>query len=111
MESSQIKQILFDRYIKPTTYERKKFIGIEIEMPIVNLNRQAVEFDNIHRITELFIKYFDFEVSGIDDEGNIYSATSNENGDILSYDCSYNNLELSFGKETNLFTVKDRFTR
>lgn len=110
MENSDIKQLLFDRYIKPTMSDRKSYIGIEIEMPIVNLNKEAVDFENIHKITKKFIEHFDFEVSGIDDEGNIYSTINKENGDILSYDCSYNNLELSFGKETNLMTVKDRFT-
>lgn len=32
-----------------------------------------------------------------------------KNGDLLSYDCSYNNLELSFGRETSLFAISDRF--
>lgn len=30
-------------------------------------------------------------------------------GDILSYDCSYNNLELSLGKEKELFAIQRRF--
>ena len=109
METNEIKQLLFDRYIKPTKRERKCCIGIEIEMPIVNLNKEAVDFDNVHSITRKFIEHFGFEVAGIDDEGNIYSASNKENGDIFSYDCSYNNLELSFGKECNLFTVWERF--
>ena len=109
MEINEIKQLLFDRYIKPTKRERTCCMGIEIEMPIVNLNKEAVDFDNIHTITKKFIEHFNFDVAGIDEEGNIYSAADKENGDILSYDCSYNNLELSFGKECNLFTVWERF--
>ncbi len=111
MDHNDIKQLFFDRYIKPTMSVRKCFIGIEIEMPIVNLNREAVDFDNVHRTTRRFIDYFGFDISGIDEDGNIYSAQDKNNGDILSYDCSYNNLELSFGKECNLFVVWERFQK
>lgn len=109
MESKIIRELLYKRYIEPTKQNAKKYVGVEIEMPIINLSEKAVDFEVVHTITDSFIKHFDFDVTGIDDEGNIYSATSSVNGDILSYDCSYNNLELSFGKESNLYTIQTRF--
>lgn len=110
MELEFIRQQLYKRYIEPTKKTRNEYIGVEIEIPIVNLNKQAVDFEIIHTITDSFINKFNFEASGIDDEGNIYSAINSSNGDILSYDCSYNNLEFSFGKEKNLYIVQKRFT-
>lgn len=109
MDLQLVREQLYKRYIEPTKRERKKFIGVEIEMPIVNLSKKAVNFDVVHTITDSFIKHFNFNVSGTDDEGKIYSASSPLNGDILSYDCSYNNLELSFGREQNLYDIQKRF--
>lgn len=110
MEREFIRNQLYKRYIEPTKKERKEYIGVEIEVPIINLEKKAVDFETVHRITHRFIKQFDFTATGIDDNGNINSATTSLNGDILSYDCSYNNLELSFGKENNLYNIKKDLT-
>lgn len=109
MESTLIEKLLYQKYIEPTKRKKTEYIGVEIEIPILNLDKKAVSFDIVHKITELFINNFSFKKSGIDDDGNIYSATNNINGDILSYDCSYNNLEFSFGKELNIYTIQKRF--
>lgn len=109
MNTDEVKQLLFDRFIKPTINNPNNYIGVEIEMPILNLDKKPVNFEIVHNITEKFIEHFDFLPVGIDEDGNIYSAKSSQNSDILSYDCSYNNLELSFGKEENLFEIQKRF--
>ena len=93
MELELIRQQLYRRYIEPTKVKREKYIGVEIEMPIVNSSKNAVDFEVIHAITKRFISHFKFTVVGTDDDGNIYSAQNPINGDILSYDCSYNNTE------------------
>ncbi len=110
MTEEYIVSKLYEKYIKPTEGNRDNFIGVEIEMPIVNLNREAVDFAVVHRLTGAFCNHFDFSVSGTDDEGNANAAENRQNGDILSYDCSYNNLELSFGRESDLNVIGKRFT-
>ena len=109
MDREYVREQLYQKYIAPTKKSREKYIGIEIEMPIVNLEKQAVDFSVIHNITDRFMEQFQFHEAGIDDEGNIYSITEDVHGDILSYDCSYNNLELSLGKETELYAIQRRF--
>lgn len=109
MEQELIIERLYQKYIEPTKKKREDYIGIEIEMPIVNLQKEAVDFDVVFAVTDKFIEHFQFQVSGRDDDGYIYSAVSSVNGDILSYDCSYNNLELSMGKERQLHTIYQRF--
>lgn len=111
VQQELVKQRLYNKYIEPTKKKREAYIGIEIEMPILNLNKEAVEFENIHRITQNFMKKFGFKIQSIDDEGNINAAVDQETGDILSYDCSYNNLELSFGKGKDISTLHDRFKK
>ena len=100
---------LYKKYIEPTKANREHYIGVEFEMPIVNLDGKAVDFSLVHKMTRRFIDRFDFEVIGIDDAKNVYACQSKENGDIFSYDCSYNNLELSFGKESDLNIIYARF--
>ncbi|MCD8356443.1 MAG: glutamylcysteine synthetase [Clostridia bacterium] len=109
MNETIVRERLYQRYITPTKKERDKYIGIEIEMPIVNLKREPVDFAVVHEITAVFMQKFGFTVAGIDDEGKVYSAERKETSDILSYDCSYNNLELSLGKRKNLIDICNCF--
>ena len=104
-----IRQELHDKFIKPTN-ARKNFIGIEIEIPIINLDKNPVNFDIVHKITSEFEdSYGDFKKDGIDYEGNVFSLKNEQTGDIVCYDCSYNNIEFAMGREKDLFTINDRF--
>ena len=109
VDKALVQEKIYEKYIGATKKNRKKYIGIEVEMPIVNLDKQAVDFARIHELTAKFMGHFQFEVMSRDDEGNIHAAIHPGNGDILSYDCSYNNLELSFGKEKTLQALYQRF--
>jgi gamma-glutamylcysteine synthetase len=109
MEKQIVMEKLYEKYIEPTTKEKKNYIGVEIEIPILNLHKEAVDFDVVHQVTDRFLEQFHFAVANRDEEGNICAAVHEENGDILSYDCSYNNLELSFGKEKDLNEINKRF--
>lgn len=109
MKESIVAKALYERYIAPTKKKRQKFVGIEIEMPIINLNGDAVDFSVIHKLTGVFAEHFRMDASSVDDEGNICALQNNETGDILSYDCSYNNLEISLGKERDINKLQNRF--
>lgn len=109
MDRSIVLDALYNRYITPTKKKRKNYIGIEIEMPIVNLNVQAVDFSVVHRLTEAFASKFQMDAVDVDDNGQITSLQDPHNGDNYSYDCSYNNLELSMGKEQDLNILFGRF--
>lgn len=111
IEEKLIEEELYKKYIEPTKKKRNDYIGIEIEIPILNYKKQAVNFQTVFEVTDQFMKEFGFRAEGIDDEGHIYSAVNPQNGDILSYDCSYNNLELSLGKEVDLHTLYQRFQK
>ena len=111
MTQNVIDKAIFDKYILPTKGKTKKFIGIEIEMPVVNLNKEAVDENVIFALSEAFKKEFSFEVISRDAEGNANSLQNDESGDNLSFDCCYSNLELSLGKGENLHEIKERFDR
>jgi gamma-glutamylcysteine synthetase len=111
IKEEDVKEALYKKYIEPTKHKKGKYIGIEIEMPIINLAKAPVEFENVHKVTEAFIDKFNFDEINCDDEGNIYNAGDSKTGDILSYDCSYNNLELSLGKGNNINELNERFKK
>lgn len=106
----ELEQAIYQKYIVPTKRKRTKAVGIEIELPIVNLEKKPVDFALVHEMTGAFIDRFGFTKTHRDDNGDIYSAESPETGDGLSYDCSYNTLEFSFGVEENLHIIWARFT-
>ena len=105
-----IREKICQMFLESTKRSKKEYIGIEIEIPIINLNKEAVDFDIVHRVTESFKNHFNsFEVEGIDYDGNVYALRNSENDDIVCYDCSYNNIEFAMGKEEDLFTINERF--
>ena len=104
----EIRQAIYDKYIAPTKKERPDYIGVEIEMPVVNLGGQSVDEAVSISVAEKFTEYFGFTPEGHDSNGELTSSKHSPTGDILSFDCCYSNLELSFGKAASLFEVKDR---
>ncbi|WP_458455144.1 hypothetical protein [Methanobrevibacter sp.] len=109
ISNEQIRSKLYEEFIKPTN-QKKNYIGIEIEIPIINLNKEAVDFDVVHKITEKFQNHYsDFKKDGVDYEGNVFALKNPKTDDIVCYDCSYNNIEFAMGKEKDLFTINDRF--
>ena len=104
-----VRNKLYDEFIKPTN-QKKNFIGIEIEIPIVNLDKKAVDFEVVHEVTRKFQNYYsDFKADGIDYDGNVFALKNPKNDDIVCYDCSYNNIEFAMGREKDFFTINDRF--
>ena len=105
-----VKYKLYNELIMPTT-QKKNYIGVEIEIPIINLDKKAVNFDVVHKVTDEFQnEYPDFKTDGIDFDGNVFSLKNSKTDDILCYDCSYNNIEFAMGKEKDLFSINERFS-
>ena len=107
--NTALDQAVYEKYIAPTNRPRPPAVGVELEFPVVNLTGGPADHALIHRVTEAFVSRFGFENQKLDDEGNIYSAEERKTGDCLSFDCSYNTLELSFGKESDIGVIEERF--
>ncbi len=109
MTKDQLDGAIYEKYIAPTRNKRESSIGIEIEMPIIDLSGNAVREEIVIDAADRFREHFSFEISSQDDNGNVNSMTDKNSGDNLSFDCSYSNLELSFGKAGDLNEVYKRF--
>ena len=105
----RLNRAIWHKYIIPTQREPGPYVGVEFEFPIVNRDRQPVDFGVVHALCDAFVQRFGLDHAKFDDDGYIYNAFSSRSGDDLSFDCSYNTLELSFGKEENINDLYDRF--
>ena len=107
-----IREKLSQQFLESTKKDDGEYVGIEIELPIVNLNKEAVDFNVVHKVTTEFMENFkSFKVEGVDYDGNVYALKDDLTGDMLCYDCSYNNIEFAMGKEENIFKVNERFSK
>ncbi|MBR1739107.1 MAG: glutamylcysteine synthetase [Ruminococcus sp.] len=109
MNSEQLSNALYEKYIAPTDKNRESFIGIEIELPVVDLSGRPVSEELVIKTADTFREHFGFDPEGKDADGNVNSMSDRESGDNLSFDCSYSNLELSLGKGRDLNVLHQRF--
>ena len=107
----EIREAIYKKYIVPTLARRERSIGVEIEMPIINLSGKPVEESVAHRLAAAFGKKFGFGVAARDADGNVYNLVDSASGDSLSFDCCYSNLELSMGKRKTIFEIKESFDK
>lgn len=101
-------EIIFDRFIAPLKKPRCNYIGIEIEMPIVNLNGKTDKTACIEAVDRA-VKHFGFTPHHFDDDGICHEAVCDDTGDVFSFDCSYNNFEISLGRVRTLHEAQARF--
>lgn len=104
-----MREKIYERYIKPTRRNRTNLVGLEFEFPIVNCKKIPVSFSVVHDMTEQFVQEFSFSDISRDDDEYIYLAVEPITGDGISFDCSYNTLEFSFGADSDMNRLYDRF--
>ena len=109
-ESKYITNALDARFFAPLRRPRTRRVGVELEFPVWNLKPgAAADFDAVHEATNEFLARFSFHDIFHDDAGALYRAHDPSTGDELSFDCSFNTLELSFGPDENILEVRRRF--
>ena len=103
------QELIYDRFIAPLKKPRASYIGIEIEMPIVNLSGAKTEKAVCIDAVEKAIAHFGFSPQKYDDNGVCHEAVCDDTGDVFSFDCSYNNFEISLGRVRTLHEAQARF--
>ena len=98
------------RFFAPLRRRRTRRVGVELEFPVWNrAPGAATDFAAVHAATDEFLSRHPFSEQTRDDEDAIYRAADPATGDELSFDCSYNTLELSFGPGESLVETQRRF--
>ena len=106
-----VHEAIYQKYIAPTARKAGAYVGVELEFPLVNLSRRPVDIPAVQTVVAGFAERFGFSQQVRDDNGNLYSLTEPVTGDNLSFDCSFNTLELSFGKEESIYELYERFSQ
>ena len=103
------QNLIYDHFIIPTERKRTSYIGIEIEMPIVNLNGEKTDKTVAVNAIKRAIDHFGFTPNKFDDNGVCHEAVCTDTSDVFSFDCSYNNFEISLGRVRTLHEAQARF--
>ena len=109
--NDRIYSALYAKYIEPTKAEKKQYIGVEIEMPVLDTAGKPADKYKIFGTFGRFTEKLGFVPQYSDTDGNVISAQESQTGDIMSFDCSYTNLELSFGRAVTLGEIYGRFKK
>ena len=102
------KQYFIENYIDK--FKESDYVGVEIEMPIINLNIPYI-VDN-YVVEELFLNFLnnnDFRVENYDNNENIISIKNIKTNDTISLEYSFNTIELSLGKELKIDKLQEKF--
>ncbi|OQB14730.1 MAG: hypothetical protein BWY15_00881 [Firmicutes bacterium ADurb.Bin193] len=101
--------IIQNRFILP--FGKKTFgnIGVELEFPLINMDKKPVAAEVANGLLEYFLKN-GFRVEAKTSDNNP-AFISNDFGDVLSFDNSYNNFEFSLDFGDSLCSAADRFYR
>ena len=103
------QNLIYDRFISPLQKPRSNYIGIEIEMPVVNLSGGKTDKSVSISAVNKAMKHFGFTPQKFDDDGICHEAVCGDTGDVFSFDCSYNNFEISLGRVRTLHEAQARF--
>ena len=89
--------------------KQKGNVGVELEFPLINMEKKPVSLTVAQNLLDSFLeKGFKAEETTIDGKN---AFISNDAGDVLSFDNSYNNFEFSMNYGPSLCDIAERFCR
>lgn len=103
------EKIIYDSFLK--SFEQKNIgnVGCELEFPLVNTKKKDIDVSVARGLLTFLIEKHGFKTD-IEENGVVLFVTD-KNGDCISYDNSYNNIEFSMMYSDNLLHIKERFDR
>lgn len=105
---SRAEELIYHYFIDKFHAKTNQYVGVEIEMPVVNLAKQPVEPEFAQAMVDLLVKSFGFKSIRFTQEGYPIEAV-NETGDTFSFETSLNTIEFSMGKRKSIKEIADNF--
>ena len=99
--------IIRRRFIRPLEGKRTGIIGVELEFPLVNDAKKPIDINIALSLLEHFL-HCGFSVAERTEDGHP-AFIENSDGDVLSFDNSYNNFEFSMNCGNDLMAIASRF--
>ncbi len=107
---SRAEELIYHHFIEKFIGKAKQYVGVEIEMPVVNLAKQPVEPEFAKAMLDLLAKRFGFRPITFTLDGFPIEAV-NDNGDVFSFETSLNTIEFSMGRKKSIKEIADSFYR
>ena len=69
MKQFDIDKAIYEKYIVPTKHKTGYMIGIEFEIPILNMSQEKIDFSVIQKVVLALREAFDLNIEKRDDNG------------------------------------------
>lgn len=102
-----VEELFVNKFIQKI--RKSKYVGIEIEMPLVNMIQPYKVDKKI--VQELFKELLksDFIITSYDNDNNIISIKNVNTNDTICMEYSWNTIEFSIQKELSIYKLIDKF--
>lgn len=100
---------IYNEYVLPLKSKRSVKVGVEIEIPILNLNCFIVDHGVVDSIFDDLVNIDGFAVLKRDNDGNIIAVEDRVSKDQISLEYSYNIIEFSLNCSVDINTLSERF--
>ena len=104
------RELLRERYFTNLKHSNDLFVGIELELPIVKLTGEAVDFSVVFALFDEMIEKLPLSIEKSDDNGQAIQLVSDENNDRILFEVGYNTIEFAFDKAETIGEVEQRFS-
>ena len=103
------RELLRERYFTNLKESNDLFVGIELELPIVHLTGEAVDFSVVFALFEALVDQLSLSIEKTDAHGQAIQLVSDENEDRILFEVGYNTIEFAFDKAETIGQVETRF--
>ena len=107
--NDKLSENIYNTFLDPISIKKQSFIGIELEFPVINLDKKPVDIIMLQKIMSFLISNCNFKKLATDTDGKIYSIKNTKTKDIICFECSYNTLEFSMYRDENIINISKRF--
>ncbi|GHU40537.1 hypothetical protein FACS1894193_02930 [Bacilli bacterium] len=103
------RELLCERYFTNLKQSDDLFVGIELELPIVHLTGDAVDFSVVFALFDEMVEKLPLSIEKTDDNGQAIQLISDDTDDRILFEVGYNTLEFAFDKAEKIGQVEMRF--
>ncbi|GAX48137.1 glutamate-cysteine ligase family protein [Lactococcus reticulitermitis] len=103
------RELLRERYFTNLKQSDDLFVGIELELPIVHLTGDAVDFSVVVALFDEMVEKLPLSIEKTDDNGQAIQLISDDTDDRILFEVGYNTLEFAFDKADKIGQVEMRF--
>lgn len=108
-KKDNVKELLIKEMFSKFDITSPETIGVEIELPIIDIEQDCIKMSNIQELFKFLIDKQGFYAEKKDNKGNVILVINKDNGDKISLEYSENTIEISLKEDYDIYNIKSRF--